>query len=183
MGSALLRHGQAACVQNTMMEFDQDGNVKWNFKGKHLIKSETDGSSYMTGGLRQTHKAAAYVIADATSPIFLREDTVFIPGTLVSYTGLALDEKLPLLKATTALSREGSRLLRLLGVETQKLDVNIGLEQEFFFVPRDMYLRRPDLQLAGRTVLGRAPARGQELCDHCEFSSLNGLNCNFHRFC
>jgi len=169
LGAAGLRHGQSAQVQASMFEFDQrTGKPLWEFKGRHLLQGETDGSSYPNGGLRATHTAAAYLCVDPTSPIFLREDTIFIPSCLVSYRGHALDEKTPLLRSLDALSREGARLLNLLGYKTKVngLVMNIGLEQEFFFVPRDAYVKRPDLQLAGRTVLGRLPPRGQELCDH-----------------
>lgn len=149
-----------------MFHFDAKGQAVWDFKGKNLLKGETDGSSYPNGGLRATHRAGGYLAVDATSPIFLRGDTIFIPSCLVSYYGHALDEKTPLLRATDALSREGVRLLRLLGYNVNSLRPNIGLEQEFFFVPRDAYNRRPDLQLAGRTVMGKLPPRGQELSDH-----------------
>lgn len=149
-----------------MFHFDAKGQAVWDFKGKNLLKGETDGSSYPNGGLRATHRAGGYLAVDATSPIFLRGDTIFIPSCLVSYYGHALDEKTPLLRATDALSREGVRLLRLLGYNVNSLRPNIGLEQEFFFVPRDSYNRRPDLQLAGRTVMGKLPPRGQELSDH-----------------
>lgn len=149
-----------------MFHFDAKGQPVWDFKGKNLLKGETDGSSYPNGGLRATHRAGGYLAVDATSPIFLRGDTIFIPSCLVSYYGHALDEKTPLLRATDALSREGVRLLRLLGYNVNSLRPNIGLEQEFFFVPRDAYNRRPDLQLAGRTVMGKLPPRGQELSDH-----------------
>ena len=150
------------------MEFDtKTGKPLWDFKGKNILKGETDGSSYPNGGLRATHRAGGYLTVDPTSPIFLRGDTIFIPACLVSYYGHALDEKTPLLRASDALSREGARLLNLLGFKGVKsLQANIGLEQEFFFVPRDAFLARPDLQLAGRTVIGRMPPRGQEMCDH-----------------
>lgn len=166
MAGSLLRHGQAGQVQNCMMEFDKDGEIVWNFKGKHLLKSETDGSSYFNGGLRATHSAAAYVAIDASSPIFIRGDTVFIPAAMLSYTGFALDEKTPLLRALAALSKSGSRLLKLLGHTTSEVRANIGLEQEFFLVDRDLYVQRPDLQLTGRTVIGHSAPRSQELCDH-----------------
>jgi len=130
------------------------------------LKGETYGSSYPNGGLRATHRAGGYLTVDTTSPIFLRGDTIFIPAALVSYYGHALDEKTPLLRAGDAMSREGTRLLKLLGYNVNSLQSNIGLEQEFFFVPRQHFNRRPDLQLAGRTVIGRMPARGQELSDH-----------------
>lgn len=79
-----------------------------------------------------------------------------------------IDEKTPLLRAGDALSREGTRLLKLLGFEVKSLQSMIGLEQELFLISREAFLRRPDLQLTGRTVIGRLPPRGQELSDHCK---------------
>jgi glutamine synthetase len=149
-----------------MIEFDKDGRPVWDFKGKNLLRGETDGSSYPNGGLRATHRAGAYLVIDTTSPIMLRGDTIFIPACMISYRGHALDEKTPLLRAQDALSREGTRLLKLLGWNVKGLQTNIGLEQEFFLIPREAYNRRPDLQLAGRTVIGKMPPRGQELGDH-----------------
>lgn len=167
LGASGLRHGQSGQVQNHMFEFNKEGKPVWDFKGKNLLKGETDGSSYPNGGLRATHRAGGYLAVDPTSPVFLRGDTVFVPACLVSYYGHALDEKTPLLRASDAMSREGARLLNLLGYKGVKsVSANIGLEQELFFVPRHAYNRRPDLQFAGRTVAGRLSARGQELCDH-----------------
>jgi len=93
--------------------------------------------------------------------------------TLFYSTVLALDEKTPLLRSGDALSREGSRLLGLLGYKVKGLQSMIGLEQELFLISREAFLRRPDLQLTGRTITGRMPARGQELCDHCECDSFS----------
>lgn len=166
IGSSGVRHGQSAQVQNHMFEFSKDGTPVWDFKGKNILKGETDGSSYPNGGLRATHKAGAYLSVDPTSPIFLRGDTIFIPSCMVSYYGHALDEKTPLLRASDAMSREATRLLGLLGYKVNSVGANIGLEQEIFLVPRTAYLGRPDLQMTGRTVLGRFPPRGQEMCDH-----------------
>ena len=156
----------AAGVQVSMVNFDQDGCPKWEFRGKDLLQGETDGSSYMNGGLRATHTAGGYLTIDATSPIFLKGDTIFIPSCFTSFNGDALDEKTPLLRAENALSNEGVRLLKLLGFEVGSLRQNIGLEQEIFLVPRDQYLKRPDLKLSGRTVMGKDAPRGQEMCDH-----------------
>jgi glutamine synthetase len=153
-------------VQNHFFEFDRSGTPVWDFKGKNILKGETDGSSYPNGGLRATHAAGGYLSVDPTSPIFLRGDTIFIPACLVSYFGHALDEKTPLLRSCDALSKQGARLLNLLGYKVKGLVTNIGLEQELFFIPRKDFLRRPDLQLAGRTVIGRMPPRGQEMSDH-----------------
>lgn len=164
------RHGMASGVQTKMYDFDPvTGELQWDFKGKNLILGETDGSSYINGGLRQTHKAGAYSTIDPTSPLFIRGDTMFIPASLVSYDGHALDEKIPLLRAQHALSREGSRLLRLLGAteeHTQSVFPCIGLEQELFFMDRKAFLSRPDLRMIGRTVVGAVGPRGQDLCDH-----------------
>lgn len=167
VGSNGLRHGQTGQVQISMIDFDKKGLPVFDFTGKNLLRGETDGSSYLNGGLRATHRAGGYLVIDPTSPIFLRGDTIFIPACLASYYGYALDEKTPLLRSTDALSKQGVRLLKLLGYSANSVQVNIGLEQEFFLIPRNAYLKRPDLQLAGRSVLGKFPARGQELCDHC----------------
>lgn len=166
LGSSGFRHGQSAQVKNHMIEFTKDGEPVWDFHAKNLLRGETDGSSFLNGGLRATHTAAAYLSIDTTSPIFLRGDTIFIPACMVSYHGHALDEKTPLLRACDALSREGVRLLAHLGCKTKSVYANIGLEQELFLINRSAFNRRPDLQFAGRTVIGKAPPRGQELCDH-----------------
>ena len=170
MASSGVRHGQSGQVQNMMMKFDSDTNEPvFDFKGKDLIKGETDGSSYPNGGLRGTHCAGGYVAIDTSSPVFLRGDTIFVPSAFVSYYGNALDEKTPLLRANAALQKNGARLLKHIGLDVPEkggLIANIGLEQEIFLVPRDQYYRRPDLQFTGRTVIGKNAPRGQEMCDH-----------------
>ena len=154
-------------VQNIMLKFDKDNEIVKDFKGKTLTKGETDGSSYPNGGLRGTHCAGGYLAVDTSSPIFCRGDTIFIPSAFVSYYGAALDEKTPLLRANAALDTEGSRLFKQLGLDSSSgVQTNIGLEQELFLVPRDQYYRRPDLQLTGRTIIGKDAPRGQEMCDH-----------------
>jgi glutamine synthetase len=135
------------------------GSLVYDFKGKNLLRGETDGSSYANGGLRATHTAAGYLSIDTSSPIFIRGDTMFIPAAFISYNGAALDEKTPLLRASDALSTQGVRLLGLLGYHVQKIQANIGLEQEYFFVPREAFLERVDLQMSRRTVLGKFPVR------------------------
>jgi glutamine synthetase len=104
-----------------MVDFNADGEPIWDFQGKHLLRGETDGSSYPNGGLRATHRAGAYLAIDATSPIFLRGDVIFIPSCMVTFEGKSIDEKIPLLRASDALSREGSRLLNLLGRTATKV--------------------------------------------------------------
>lgn len=167
MGSSGVRHGQSGQVHNMMLKFNKDNEIEKDFKGKTLVKGETDGSSYPNGGLRGTHEAGGYLAVDTSSPIFLRGDTIFIPSVLVSYYGAALDEKTPLLRANAALDKHASRLLSLLGLDTSSgIQANIGLEQEIFLIPREEYYRRPDLQLTGRTIIGKNAPRGQEMCDH-----------------
>ena len=167
MASSGVRHGQSGQVQNKMLAFNADNKIEFDFKGKDLIKGETDGSSYPNGGLRGTHCAGGYLAIDTSSPIFLRGDTMFIPSAFVSYYGAALDEKTPLLRANAALNKQGCRLLKHLGLDVSDgLRANIGLEQEIFLIPREAYYKRPDLQLTGRTIMGKDAPRGQEMCDH-----------------
>ena len=166
MGSSGFRHGQTGQVYNTMIEFNAAGMPEWSFSGKDLLNGQTDGSSFPNGGLRATHTAGAYLTVDPESPPFIMNDTVFIPAVLAAYSGVALDEKVPLHRAVQALSKEGVRLLGHLGLKTAGLVNNIGLEQEIFLIPRAAFFKRPDLQFAGRTVMGRLPARGQEMSDH-----------------
>jgi glutamine synthetase len=166
LGANGVRHGMTGQVHNNMMTFAPDGQPQFKFSGKELLRGETDGSSYPSGGLRATHTAGGYTVIDATSPIFMRGDTIFIPTIFVSWTGNALDEKIPLLRSCQAIDTEGKRLLKNLGLTANGVIPNIGLEQEFFFVPRDAYARRLDLQMTGRTVMGKQAPRGQEMCDH-----------------
>jgi len=167
MASSGVRHGLTGQVQNMMLKFNADGEIAQDFKGKTLIKGETDGSSFPNGGLRGTHCAGGYLAVDTSSPILCRGDTIFIPSAFVSYYGHALDEKTPLLRSNHALDNQGSRLFSLLGGDASSgVQANIGLEQEMFLIPREEYYRRPDLQLTGRTIMGKNAPRGQEMCDH-----------------
>lgn len=164
--AATYRHGQAGCVQLAFFKFNDANEPVWNLDGSDLLQGETDGSSYPNGGLRATHTAGGYLTIDPESPIFLRGDVVYVPAVFVSYNGHSLDEKLPLKRAVAAMSKQGKRLFEKAGVSISGMVNNIGLEQEFFLLPREQYVRRPDLQLVGRTIVGRLPARGQEGCDH-----------------
>jgi glutamine synthetase len=166
LGGSGVRHGLSGQVQNAFFNFNKAGVPEWDLKGKDLIQGETDGSSYPSGGLRATHTAGGYVTIDPTSPMWLRGDTVFIPAAFMTYRGHAIDEKTPLLRSAEALNREGARLLSLLGYQVSGLSSHIGLQQEFFLVPRRAYMQRLDLQMAGRTVMGMDAPRGQEMCDH-----------------
>lgn len=161
-----MRHGQTGQVHQSMVGFDKDGKPTWKFDGEAMLRGETDGSSYQNGGMRATHRAGGYLAMDPTSPPFLRGDTIFIPSCFVSYLGHALDEKTPLLRSLDALNVQGTRLCKLLGFDVPGIQSNIGLEQEIFFIPREHFKQRVDLQMTGRTVIGQDAPRGQEMCDH-----------------
>jgi glutamine synthetase len=140
------------------------GNLILNLTGSELFQTETDGSSYPNGGLRETHAAAAYMGWDTGSPPFIYRQTLYIPSAFVSWTGEALDQKTPLLRSNLAVAEQSVRLLQHLGDKTSKEVVcNVGWEQEFFLIDREKYLARPDLVATGRTLVGATPLSGQEL--------------------
>ena len=148
-----------------------EGRVIMEFSGRELTKGEPDASSFPSGGLRATFEARGYTAWDATSPAFLKRSpsgvTLCIPTAFVSDYGHALDKKVPLLRSMEAIGRESLRVLRALGDgKTKRVVPTVGPEQEYFLVDRAMYRKRPDLVLAGRTVFGSMPAKGQELEDH-----------------
>ena len=149
---------------------DEDGKVMMDFTGKELCESEPDGSSFPSGGIRDTSRARSYTSWDMTSPIYVKEDAIgtilCIPAAFCSYTGEALDAKTPLLRSMDAVSEQGVRLLRLLGNTTStKVTAGVGPEQEYFIVNREKYLERPDLIYAGRTLFGAPAPKGQEMED------------------
>ena len=143
------------------------GKVIMDFSGKELIKGESDASSFPSGGLRATFEARGYTAWDPTSYAFIKENTLCIPTTFCSYGGEALDKKTPLLRSIEALNRQTMRILKLFG-ETNITSVrpNVGPEQEYFLIDREMYEKRPDLIYTGRTLFGARPPKGQELDDH-----------------
>ncbi len=134
--------------------------------GKSLIVGEPDASSFPSGGTRATAYARGYTAWDPTSPAFVKEGTLYIPTVFVSYTGETLDKKAPLLKSMTALDLQAKRLLKLFGIDCRKVATTVGPEQEYFLIDEDVYLKRKDLILTGRTLFGARSARGQELEDH-----------------
>ena len=134
--------------------------------GKSLIVGEPDASSFPSGGTRATSAARGYTAWDPTSPAFVKEGTLYIPTVFVSYTGETLDKKAPLLKSMTALDTQAKRLLKLFGISCRKVCTTVGPEQEYFLIDEQVYLKRKDLILTGRTLFGCPPARGQELEDH-----------------
>ena len=148
-----------------------DGTVISEFTGKLLVQGEPDGSSFPNGGIRSTFEARGYTAWDVTSPAYLLDTpnglTLCIPTVFVSWTGEALDKKTPLLRSNAAMNQQAQRLLRLLGEEEiAPVNSSCGAEQEYFLVDSAFTALRPDLQLAGRTLFGAAPAKGQQFDDH-----------------
>ena len=144
-----------------------DGRIIMDFSGKELVRGESDGSSFPNGGLRATFEARGYTAWDPTSSAFVKDGSLFIPTCFFSYTGESLDKKTPLLRSMDEVSREALRILRLFGdTETKRVIANVGAEQEYFLLPKDLYAQREDLRLTGRTLFGAQPPKGQELDDH-----------------
>ena len=144
-----------------------NGGVIMEFSGKELIQGEPDASSFPSGGLRATFEARGYTAWDPTSYAFIKEKTLCIPTAFCSYGGEALDKKTPLLRSMEALNREALRVLHLFGnADVTRVITNVGPEQEYFLIDREMYEKRKDLQYTGRTLFGAKPPKGQELEDH-----------------
>lgn len=136
------------------------------FKGSELVQQEPDASSFPSGGIRSTFEARGYTAWDPTSPMFLYGRTLSIPTVFVSYTGETLDTKSPLLKALKAVDLAATKVCQLFDKDIQHVVASLGPEQEYFVVDAALYMARPDLVMAGRSVYGHAPARGQQLEDH-----------------
>lgn len=148
------------------------------FKGAELIQQEPDASSFPNGGIRSTFEARGYTAWDPSSPIFIWGRTLCIPTVFVSYTGEALDYKAPLLKAVEAVDRSATKVCQLFDRNVSRVSASLGCEQEYFVVDRALFNARPDLVMAGRTVFGHHPARGQQLDDHY-FGSIPSRVYNF----
>lgn len=159
-----------------------DGKTVSNFTGKKLIKGEPDASSFPNGGLRETHMARGFTVWDPNSnPVVVKHDnggTLYIPSVFLSWTGDVLDQKIPFLRSQEVLVREADRLFRIIGHPQTDLNVNCGIEQEFFLIQRDYYNRRPDLKLTGRTLFGCPAPKGQELHDQY-FAEMSIKSLNF----
>ena len=148
-----------------------DGSAISEFAGKLLVQGEPDGSSFPNGGIRSTFEARGYTAWDVTSPAYLMETdngmTLCIPTVFVSWTGEALDKKTPLLRSIAAMNKAATRVLKLLGHDDiAPVNSSCGAEQEYFLVDAHFANARPDLLLAGRTLFGKPPAKGQQFDDH-----------------
>jgi glutamine synthetase len=148
-----------------------EGRALAGFSGKELIQGEPDASSFPTGGVRATFEARGYTAWDPTSPAFVLENPngslLCIPTAFASWTGEALDAKIPLLRSMDALSRSAIKALKLLGDdESKRVFTTVGPEQEYFLIDEQYFFERPDLISTGRTLFGAKPPKGQELDDH-----------------
>jgi len=163
--------GLTAEKHDSFLVPDSEGRAVTEFSGKMLIQGEPDASSFPSGGIRQTFEARGYTAWDVTSPAFILENpngtTLAIPTAFVSWTGEALDKKTPVLRSNQAMDRQARRILELFGhSDIARISMTAGCEQEYFLVDRKFANARPDLMLAGRTLFGAPPAKGQEFDDH-----------------
>lgn len=136
------------------------------FSGKLLIQQEPDASSFPNGGIRNTFEARGYSAWDAASPAFIVDTTLCIPTVFISYTGEALDYKVPLLKAEHAIDKAATEVCRLFDTSVSRVVSYLGWEQEYFLVDEGLWAARPDLMLTGRTLIGHESAKNQQLEDH-----------------
>jgi glutamine synthetase len=162
--------GSTAEKHDSFLSPTGDGQTIAEFSGRNLLQGEPDASSFPSGGIRATFEARGYTAWDVTSPIFLQVEpngvTLTIPTAFVSYTGEALDHKIPLLRSQEALGTHALRILRWFdNTSASRVFTNIGPEQEYFLVDRRLAEQRPDLVLTGRTLFGAPSPKGQELED------------------
>jgi len=164
--------GLTAEKHDSLVSPDGQGGVVFNFSGSDLVQGEPDASSFPSGGLRATFEARGYTAWDPTSPAFLIRGqggtvTLCIPTAFVSWTGEALDTKIPLLRSMEALSKQARRILKVFGTDVgvSQVFTTVGPEQEYFLIDRDLFFARPDLVSCERTLFGSRPPKGQQLED------------------
>ena len=156
---------------DAFIEHSPHGGVVENFSGKLLAQQEPDASSFPSGGLRNTFEARGYTAWDPSSPAFILNKTLCIPTIFISYTGEALDHKMPLLKALAAVDKAATDVCQYFDKNVTKVNSNLGWEQEYFLIDSSLFNARPDLALTGRTLIGHSSAKDQQLEDHY-FSSI-----------
>ena len=159
-------NGATAEKHDAFLSIDKDGKAIELFKGEMLVQQEPDASSFPSGGIRNTFEARGYSAWDPSSPAFILDQTLCIPTVFVSYTGEALDFKTPLLKSLTALDKAAVSVLEYFDKDAKKVFATLGWEQEYFLVDEALFNARPDLALCGRTLMGHAAAKDQQLEDH-----------------
>ena len=163
--------GLTAEKHDAFLTFDDNKQPMEAFTGAQLIQSEPDASSFPSGGLRATWEARGYTAWNPASPVFIVESgntrTLCVPSVFIGYNGEALDEMTPLLRSSDVLSARAIALLELLGdTGVQRVYTTLGAEQEYFLIDRQHFALRPDLVMAGRSLVGAPPPRGQQLEDH-----------------
>ena len=158
--------GSTAEKHDSFFETTSDGIAIERFAGDQLVQQEPDASSFPHGGIRNTFEARGYTAWDPTSPAFIYGKTLCIPTVFVSYTGEALDYKTPLLRALNAIDSAAVDVAKYFDKNVKKVNASLGWEQEYFLIDYALAASRPDIVLAGRTLLGHSPAKGQQLDDH-----------------
>ena len=163
--------GTSAEKHDSFLDPVGDSKAITRFSGKNLIMGEPDASSFPSGGLRSTFEARGYTAWDPTSPAYIKRiggvATLCIPTVFLSYTGEVLDKKTPLLRSIQVLGKQARRLVKCFGLSDQsKVSVTLGAEQEYFLIDKSLFLLRPDLMEAGRTLFGSLPQKHQQLEDH-----------------
>ena len=151
---------------DAFVEHDGKGGMIEKFSGKLLVQQEPDASSFPNGGIRNTFEARGYSAWDPTSPVFIIDDTLYIPTIFIAYTGEALDYKAPLLRALHAVGKAAKDVCQYFYDGVTKVQVNLGWEQEYFLVDEGLYSARPDLLMTGRTLMGHESAKNQQMDDH-----------------
>lgn len=157
-----------------------EGNAMELFDGRQLVQQEPDASSFPHGGIRNTFEARGYTAWDPTSPAFIYGNTLCIPTVFVAYTGEALDNKAPLLRALQAIDESATAICKYFDKNVSKVNSILGWEQEYFLIDKALAASRPDIMLTGRTLLGHLSAKGQQLNDHY-FGSIPTRVMNFMR--
>ena len=158
--------GGTAEKHDAFAEPDGQGGVLEEFSGKLLVQQEPDASSFPNGGIRNTFEARGYSAWDPASPAFIVDTTLCIPTVFISYTGEALDYKVPLLRALSAVDKAATDVCRYFDKSVQRVTSYLGWEQEYFLVDESLWAVRPDLMLTGRTLMGHESAKNQQLEDH-----------------
>ncbi|KAJ3190957.1 hypothetical protein HDU82_003760, partial [Entophlyctis luteolus] len=171
-GTTAEKHDSFLTLKSTISNGLEETYAIDYFSGGQLMQAEPDASSFPNGGIRSTFEARGYTVWDTLSPMFIRRGphntaTLYIPSVFIGYNGEALDEKSVLLRSNEILSVAAVKLLNTLGdKETKRITTTLGCEQEYFLVDRAIYNLRPDLKIAGRTLLGNPPPKHQQLEDH-----------------
>ncbi|GAK88837.1 glutamine synthetase type III, GlnN [Nonlabens ulvanivorans] len=158
--------GATAEKHDAFFELEMDGTVIEKFGGGQLVQQEPDASSFPNGGIRNTFEARGYTAWDPTSPAFIMGTTLCIPTVFVAYTGEALDYKTPLLRSLQTIDQAATAVCKYFDKNVTKTMATLGWEQEYFLIDSALADSRPDIQLAGRTLLGHSSAKGQQLDDH-----------------